>query len=78
MQLGEQLLQPGGEDGAAGVDADERELLGLPAVLDDLMRDAREHSPDVLAVEDDLAVWHVCPSWPHGTGLKELVRCLRG
>ena len=30
MELGEQLPQPGGEHGAAGVDADEGELVGLP------------------------------------------------
>jgi hypothetical protein len=33
--------------------------------------DARERAPHVIAVEDDLRVWHVCPSWPHRTGLKE-------
>ena len=78
VQLGEQLAQPGGEHGAAAVDADERELLRLSPVLDDLVRDARERSPHVVVVEDDLAVWHVCPSWPHGTGLKERLLSVRG
>ena len=60
MQVADEALQALGEHGAAAVDADERELLGIAAVLDDLVRDAREHPAHVLAVEDDLRVWHVC------------------
>ncbi len=71
VQLGQQLAQARGEDGAASVDPDERQLLGVPRVLRDLVRDAGECAPHGVAVEDDLGVWHVCPSWPHRTGLKE-------
>ncbi len=58
VQLGDEALQALGEHGAAAVDADEREPLRVAAVLDDLVRDARERPAHVLAVEDDLRFWH--------------------
>ena len=77
-QLGEQLAA-----GGAASTAPRRWMptsascSGVAAVLDDLVGDARERRAHVVAVEDDLRVWHVRPSWPHGTGLKELLRCGR-
>jgi hypothetical protein len=68
-------VQTPGEDRAAAVDPDDREALGAVArrvLLDDLVCDAHERAPHVVAVEDDLVVRHRHrPSWPHGTGLKE-------
>ena len=69
-QLGDQLAQARGERGAAAMDADDGELL-RGVLLDDLVRDAHERAPHVVAVEDDLLGFQPEPSWPHGTGLKE-------
>ncbi len=55
-QLLEQRVQPLGEERSATVDADERRSGIVRVALDDLVRDARERSPDFLLVEDDLLV----------------------
>ena len=52
-ELGDERVEPGGEHRAAAVDADDGEVLAGGS-LDDLVSDAHERAPDVLAVEDDL------------------------
>ena len=65
-------MDPGREDRAAPMDADDGHALAGVS-LDDLVCDAHECVPDVLGSEDDLlVVVHVAPSWPLGTGLKGL------
>src|SRR3954449_752703 len=51
------------------MDSDDGEVLPCGS-LDDLVSDAHQRAPDVLAVEDDLVSHVVLPSWPRGTGLK--------
>ena len=69
-QLVDQVPQARGQHGAATVDADDRD--SLPArLLDDLVCDAHQRAPHVLAVEDRLLAQVTAPSWPRRTGLKE-------
>ena len=70
-QLAEQGVQAAGEERAAGVDADDREALGLRVLLGDLMGDPPQRSPQVVALEHDLLAHLLAPSWPLGTGLKD-------
>ena len=49
-QLGDQVAQADGQEGAAGVDADDRDPLAA-GLLDDLVRDADQDPPHVFAVE---------------------------
>ena len=57
-QLADQGVQAAGEDGAAGVDADERERPRRAGVLlDDLVRDPHQRAAQIVAVEDDLLGW---------------------
>ncbi len=53
-QLLEHAVQALGQERAATVDADERRSGNAGVALDDLVRDTRERSIDVLLVEDDL------------------------
>ena len=53
-QLAEQGVQAAGEEGAAGVDADDRETLGLGVLLGDLVGDPPQRSPQVVVLEHDL------------------------
>ena len=69
QQLADEPVQPGGEMGAAAVDAHEGD--GPAAVLlDHLVRDTHERAADVVLVEDDASVLATVPSWPLGTWLK--------
>ena len=54
QQVGQQLVQPPGEERAATVDAHDGEAVVLGVLLDDLVRDAHERSAHVVPVEDDL------------------------
>ena len=72
-ELGHQVAQARGQQGAAAVDAHDRDRLAA-GLLDDLVCDAHQRAPHVLAVEDDLSLTVLRPSWPLGTGLKELAR----
>jgi hypothetical protein len=56
-QLGDQVAQPRCQHGAATVDSDDREprgRRGAGRLLDDLVRDAHQRPPHVLAIEDRL------------------------
>jgi hypothetical protein len=53
-QLGDPAAQPLSDGYAAGVDADERDLLELGIALDDLVRDPRQRALDRLGIEDSL------------------------
>ena len=65
----QKLVDASRKDGPAAMDADDRHALA-GVLLDDLVGDAHQRAPDVLAVEDGLLVLHVDPSWPRWTGLK--------
>ena len=58
-QLAEQRVQAAGEHGAAGVDPDDRQALGVRVLLDDLVGDPPQRSPQVVALEHDLLA-HFC------------------
>ena len=70
-QLAEHRVQAAGEQGAAGVDPDDRQALGVGVLLGDLMGDPPQRSPQVVALEHDLLAQLSLPSWPLGTGLKD-------
>jgi hypothetical protein len=56
-ELGDQLAQPRGQHGAAAMDPDDRQAGGrrrTGGLLDDLVRDAHQRPPYVLAIEDRL------------------------
>ena len=53
-QLVDLGLDPSGEQCTAPVDPDDRERFGLGVLLDDLVGDAHQRAPHVVAVEDDL------------------------
>ena len=53
-QLAEQGVEAAGEEGAAGVDADDRQTLGIGVLLGDLVGDPLQRSPQVIALEHDL------------------------
>ena len=53
QQLGDEPVQPHGEDGAATVDADDGDL-AVGVAFDDLVSDPHECAAHGLAVEDDL------------------------
>ena len=53
-QLAEQGVQAAGQQGAAGVDADDRQALGLGVLLGDLVGDPPQRSPQVVVLEHDL------------------------
>ncbi len=73
-QLGQERVQAAGENGAAGVDADDRETLGIGVLLGDLMGDPSQGSPQVIVLQHDLLTHSLLPSWPLGTGLKDAAR----
>ena len=53
-ELADERVQAAGEDGAAGVDADQRQRRSAAGVLlDDLVRDPHERAAQIVAVEDD-------------------------
>jgi hypothetical protein len=55
------------------VDADQRQPVRIFVLLDDLVRDPDERSPEIVVIEHDPLVAHSCaPSWPRRTGLKGL------
>ena len=56
-EVGDQVAQPAGEQGAAAVDAHDRDRLAA-VLLDDLVSDAHQRAPHVVAVEHDL-VGHI-------------------
>jgi hypothetical protein len=49
----DRVLEPGGDDITARAYADERESGKIAVPFDDLVRDARDGSPDVVGREDD-------------------------
>jgi hypothetical protein len=49
----DRVVQARGDEIAARADADEREPWKIAIPFDDLMRDARDGSPDVIGREDD-------------------------
>jgi hypothetical protein len=51
-------VEAGGEHGPSTVDADQREL-ALGVLLDDLVCDAHERAPHVVAAEDELLGLHL-------------------
>ena len=53
-QLADQGVKAGGQDGAAGVDPDQRDTLIAGVLLDDLVRDPHQGAAQIVAVEDDL------------------------
>ena len=53
-QLAEDRVQAAGQQGAASVDSDDRQALGIGVLLGDLMGDALQRSPQVVALEHDL------------------------
>ena len=59
-QLAEQRVQAAGEHGAAGVDADDREALGLRVLLGDLVGDPPQRSPQIVVLEHDLLSSTLC------------------
>ena len=53
-ELADQGVQAAGEDGAAGVDPDQRDgRLGAGVLLDDLVRDPHERAAQIVAIEDN-------------------------
>ena len=71
-QLGEQGVQAAGEQGAAGVDADDRQDVGVRVLLGDLVGDPPQRSPQIVVLEHDRSRSLLfAPSWPRGTGLKD-------
>ena len=70
-QLAEEGVEAAGEDRAAGVDADDREVRGLGVLLGDLMGDPPQRSPQIVVLQHDLLAHFSLPSWPLGTGLKD-------
>ena len=66
-QLGEQAMQAPGQVRAAAVDAHQRQRAGRVG-FQDLVSDARERAPHVIAVEDDPLVLHRAPSGLSGPG----------
>ena len=82
--LGDERPQAVGERDAAGVDADERELVEVGVALDQLVRDPGERSLDCRRVEQDLGRLaaggvhrHRSPFRPRCAGLKGLGECRR-
>ena len=57
-----QGVQAAGEDGAAGVDADDRQAVGLRVLLGDLVGDPPQRSPQIVVLEHDLLA-HFCCSF---------------
>ena len=55
-QLADQRMQPLAQDGAAGVDADQRETIGTRVLLDDLVGDPHQGAAQIVTVEDDLVL----------------------
>ena len=53
-QLAEEDVQAAGEHGAAGVDADDREPLGIRVLLGDLVGDPPQRSPQIVVLQHDL------------------------
>ena len=53
-ELADQRVQAARQQGAAGVDADQGELLAAGVLLDDLVRDPHQRAAQVVSVEDDL------------------------
>ena len=59
-QLAEEGVQAAGQDGAAGVDADDRQALGIGVLLGDLVGDPPQRSPQIVVLEHDLLVHFGC------------------
>ena len=72
--LADQGVQALGEHRAAGVDPDQGKPLGTGVLLGDLVRDADQRAPQLVALEHDLLRSKLAPSWPLWTGLKEPTR----
>ena len=72
-ELTDQRMQAAADDGTARVDPDQRGPIRLLVLLDDLVGDPDQRPPEIVVIEHDLLVAHLCaPSWPRGTWLKGL------
>src|SRR5262249_61766547 len=72
-ELLDEGMQAAADDRTAGVDSDQRQPTGIFVLLDDLVGDPDQRPPQIVVIEHDLLVVHLCaPSWPRGTGLKGL------
>ena len=53
-QLGQQSVEPAGEQGATSVDSDDRQGIGGRVLLGDLVGDPPQRSPQIVVLEHDL------------------------
>ena len=58
-ELADQRVQAAAEDGAAGVDADQREPVRVLILLDDLVGDPDQRPAQIVVIEHDLLVAHL-------------------
>ena len=59
-QLTEEDVEAAGQDGAASVDADDRQALGIGVLLGDLVGDPPQRSPQIVVLQHDLLVHFGC------------------
>src|SRR4051812_26070678 len=75
-ELPDEGVEPLRQDRASRVNADEGQALGAGILLDDLVGDSPQRSPQIIALEHDLLTLSTrcahtqTPSWPLRTGLK--------
>ena len=67
-QLAEEGVEAAGQDGAAGVDADDGEPRGLRVLLGDLVGDPPQGSPQIVVLKHDLLTHFRCLPGLSGPG----------
>ena len=59
-QLAQEDVEAAGQDGAAGVDADDRQTIRIGILLGDLVGDPPQRSPQIVVLQHDLLVHFGC------------------